>query len=309
MIVDVHAHVVPPAVLPELERHDLRPLPDAALADVDGRLRAMDAAGVDVQLVSTWVGLLGYGLPADRAASWSRLVNAGLAELAAAHPDRLRPLAHVPLQDPDAAADALSDAVGSLGMVGAEIGTTVDGAELDDPSLEPFWAAAEALRCLVLVHPDRALPGRRRPRHRLANTVGNAAETTVAGASLACGGVLERHPDLRICLVHGGGYLPWQAGRLDRGHAVGASPLPHAPSHYLRRLYYDTVVHSPAALRFLLDFAGPEHVVLGSDHPFAMGDPDPVGTLRSTPGLTAAEFALVSGGNAERLLTAVGSAR
>lgn len=329
MIYDVHAHVVPPALLATTEldgtRGDVelrraggelsavvggrsRGPVHAGLLDVDTRLHVMDAAGVDVQLLSSWVGLMAYGLSEEQGCRWSRRFNEALAELVAAHPDRFRGLCHVPLQAPFAAAAELRYAVADLGMVGVEITTTVDGAELDDELLEPFWSAAADLCCLVLVHPDQALPGRARPRHHLRNTVGNAAETTVAAVSLACGGVLERHPSLHVCVVHGGGYLPYQVGRID--HAYTAVPelaggaLPHAPSHYLRRLYFDTVTHSPDALRFLLDFAGADHIVLGSDHPFAMGDPDPVRSLRQVPGLTDAEFALITSGNIARLLAA-----
>lgn len=332
MIYDVHAHVVPPSLLEileqdtarlgvELSRADGR-LTSAVqgcvysgatdrLLDIDARLRAMDAAGVDVQLLSSWVGLMGYPLEPERGIRWSRLFNEALAELVAAHPDRFRGLCQVPLQIPSVAATELTGALMDNGMVGVEITTTVDGAELDDESLEPFWETAADLGCLVLVHPDRALPGRTRPRHFLANTVGNAAETTVAAVSLACGGVLERHPGLRICLVHGGGYLPYQIGRVDRAYAavpeLAGGHLPRPPGDYLRRLYYDTVTHSPSALRFLLDFAGAEHVVLGSDHPFEMGDPDPVETIRRVPGLTDEEFELIIGGNVERLLAHTGA--
>jgi aminocarboxymuconate-semialdehyde decarboxylase len=143
----------------------------------------------------------------------------------------------------------------------------------------------------------------------LNNFVGNAAESTIAAAHLVFGGVLERHPDLRICLVHGGGYAPYQAGRMDHGYV--AEPrlvdkrLSRPPSDYLRRLYYDTVTHSPAVLRFLLDFAGAEHVVLGSDYPFEMGTADPVGSLGEVPGLHEQERRLILEGNLHRLLADV----
>src|SRR5665811_1807370 len=158
----------------------------------------------------------------------------------------------------------------------------------DSPALAPFWAAAEELRCIVVIHPDQVLPGREKPRYVLGNFVGNAAETTIAAAHLVFGGVLERHPDLRVCLVHGGGYAPYQAARMDHGYQ--AEPrlvdkrLSRTPSDYLRMLYYDTVTHSPEVMRFLLDFAGPEHVVLGSDYPFEMGEADPVGSIQRVPG-------------------------
>lgn len=330
MSYDVHAHVVPEQLLDALARDDGRcgvvltrqdgtarisvaggpggPVRDDML-DVGTRLAAMDRAGVDVQLLSAWIGLTGYGLPVGQAVGWTRMFNEALAETVRAHPDRFRGLCLAPLQAPTEAADELRHAVRHLGMVGVEIATTIDGRELDDPALEPFWQAAEELRCFVLIHPDQVLPGRREVRYVLNNFVGNAAESTIAAAHLVFGGVLERHPELRVCLVHGGGYAPYQAGRMDHGYV--AEPrlvdkrLSRPPSDYLRRLYYDTVTHSPAVLRFLLDFAGAEHVVLGSDYPFEMGEAEPVESLRGVPGLQDHERRLILEGNLQRLLADV----
>ena len=199
----------------------------------------------------------------------------------------------MPLQAPEAAAAELRHAVVELGMDGVEIATTVDGRDLDDPDLEPFWAAAEELRCLVLIHPYASLAGRGVSRYFLNNLVGNPAESTVALAHLVFGGVLERHPGLRVCMVHGGGFAPYQLGRWDHGfdrNARGAAAnLTRPPSDWVRGVFHDTVLHSPASLRFLLDVVGADHVVLGSDYPFEMGDLDPVTTLDRVPGLTADE--------------------
>ncbi|MQA88243.1 MAG: amidohydrolase family protein [Streptosporangiales bacterium] len=315
---DVHAHCIPPGVAPHLGSYlgsELRDPPRPDLIDLPARLAAMDRAGVHVQLVSGWIGLTGYDLPADQGVRWARRFNDALTEMTAKRPERFLGLCHVPLQAPEEAADELRRCVEELGMVGVEIATTVDGAELDDERLEPFWAAAAELRCLVLIHPDQRLPGRRQPRYFLNNTVGNAAEITIAVAHLVCSGVLERYPGLRLCVVHGGGYLPYQAGRLDRGYtaqpAQTAGParaggrLPRPPSAYLRSIYFDTITHSPRALRFLIDFAGADHVVLGSDYPFEMGDPDPVRTLGAVPVLTAEERRLILRDNVRRLLSGV----
>lgn len=327
MTYDVHAHAVPPAVFDAIRRdgtgagvevaeRDGRPVirfaggdapairPD--LVDVDARLAAMDRMGIEVQLVSSWIGVTGYELDPERGSRWARLFNETLAEMVGEHPDRFRGLANVPLQDGERAAHELRRAVTELDMVGAEIATSVDGRELDDADLEPFWAAAEELRCLLVLHPDQVLPGRPEPRYFLNNLVGNAAETTIALTHLLFSGVLTRHPDLRIVLVHGGGYLPWQAGRLDHGSTAAArvtsEHLDAPPSTYLRRLYYDTVTHSPQALRFLLDFAGAGQVVLGSDYPFEMGEDDPVGLVDAVEGLDADARAAILTGNVERLL-------
>jgi aminocarboxymuconate-semialdehyde decarboxylase len=211
------------------------------------------------------------------------MFNETLAAVVAEHPDRFRGLATVPLQSPEQAAAELRHAVGTLGMVGAEIATTVDGVELDDPGLEPFWAAAEELRCVVVVHPYASLKGRNVKRYALGNLIGNPAESTVSVGHVIFGGVLERHPELRLVFVHGGGFAPYQVGRWDRGYAAdfqgAAGNLTRSPSEWLRALYFDTVLHSPDSLRFLLDTVGVEHVVLGSDYPFVMGEPEPVRAL------------------------------
>jgi len=328
MTYDVHAHCVPQRVIDEIGgRADLgveiatdgdgrrrlvvagtparMPL-HPGLTDLDARIAAMDAAGVAVQLLSSWIDLTSYALPADRGERLARLFNEAVAAMVTATPDRFRGLASVPLQAPGRAADVVRDAVTDLGLVGVEIATTVDGRELDDPGLEPFWAAAAELRCLVLLHPLDALSGRGVRRHFLSNMVGNPAETTIAVGHLIYGGVLQRHPDLRVCVVHGGGFVPYQAGRIARGYVarpdLTATALSEPPEASLRRLYFDTVLHDPHAVAALVAFAGVEHVVLGSDYPFEMGDPDPVGTIAKVPGLTDAERELILRRNVERLL-------
>ena len=328
-VIDVHAHVVPPGLAAALERDngecgvEIResdkgpqlyvgselagPL-RKPMVDLEARLAAMDAAGVDVQLAATWVGITGYQLPPEQGRRWARLFNDALAEMVAGHPDRFRGLCTVPMQDPEAAAEELRRAVGE-GFVGAEIATRVDGRDLDDPALEPFWAAAEELQCLVLLHPDLTLPGRSEARYFLNNLVGNGAETTIAVSHLLFSGTLERHPDLRLCLVHGGAHLPYQAGRLDHGFTaaagVAAKNITQRPSAQLKRLYFDTVTHSHDVLRFLIDFAGADHVVLGSDYPFEMGQPDPVAFVRSLPGLGEQEQEQILSGNVSRLLDGI----
>lgn len=328
MTYDVHAHCIPQRVIDEIRdrgtdlgveiaddggrgrlvvagtpaRMPLHP----GLADLDARLDAMDGTGVAVQLLSSWIDLTSYALPPDQGERLARLFNEALAEMVAATPDRFRGLCTVPLQAPGRAAAMVCQAVADLGMVGVEIATTVDGRELDDPDLDPFWAAAADLRCLVLLHPLDALSGRSVRRHFLSNMVGNPAETTIAVGHLVYGGVLQRYPELRVCVVHGGGFVPYQAGRLSRGYVarpdLTATRLSEPPEASLRRLYFDTVLHDPQAVATLVAFAGVEHVLMGSDYPFEMGDPDPVGTIAKVPGLSDTERALILRGNVERLL-------
>lgn len=327
---DVHAHCVPDGLLSALEKEGRRF--GAEVVDVDGgravrfaggamtsavrpgldgverRLASMDEARVDVQLVSTWMPLTGYTLPAAEAARYARVFNELLTETVGRAPDRLRGLCNVPLQHPELAARELEHAVGELGMVGCEIATTVAGRELDDRTLDPFWSAAAELRAPVLMHPFSSLKGRDLPRHHVRNLVGNPAESTIAIAHVILGGVLERFPDLRLVMVHGGGFAPWQVGRWDRGYAAVAEvgiDLSRSPSEWLRTVHFDTVLHDPGAVGRLLDWAGPDRVVLGSDYPFPMGDLTPVDTVDAVGGLSDEVRAKVLGGNVERLLAEI----
>ena len=330
MSLDVHAHCVPMGVVEalvaeggrygiEVTRHDgqyvvviagrveTRPILPA-LFDLPSRFAAMDATRVDVEVLSSWIDLTAYALDGEAGTRYARMFNEALAAMVATAPARLRALATVPLQAPERAAAELRHAVSILGLAGVEIATTVDGLELDDAALEPFWRMAEELRCLVLIHPYASLAGRGVRRHNLANLVGNPAETTIALGHLIFGGVLERHPELRLCLVHGGGFAPYQIGRWDHAARDGgglAADLGRLPSEWLRHLYFDSVLHSPASLRFLLDMVGADHVVLGSDYPFRMGDSEPVATVEAVAGLDAAERAMVLGGNLEAILDGV----
>lgn len=331
MTVDIHTHCVPIGVIETLQadsgRHGIeisrqdgryaaliagrvqtRPIL-SSLLDLPARLAAMDAAGVDVQVLASWIDLTAYALDGATGTRYARMFNEALAATVAERPDRFHAVATVPLQSPDRAAAELRHAVTALGLVGVEIATTVDGMELDDPSLDPFWSAAEELRALVIVHPLASLAGRNVRRYNLGNLVGNPAETTVALGHLVFGGVLERHPDLRMCLVHGGGFAPYQVGRWDRAfhtNAQGAAEhLTRPPSEWLRTLYFDTVLHSPQSLRHLIDVVGVQQVLLGSDYPFQMGEPNPVGAVAAVPGLTAAERELVLRGNLDAVLAGV----
>ena len=277
--------------------------------DVAARLAHMDEARVDVQLFSSWIDLTGYSLPTPQALHYSRLFNDLLAETVAANPDRFLGLCTVPLQAPDEAATELQRAVGELGMVGVEIATTVDGRDLDDPDLDPFWAAASELRCPVLIHPYQSLKGRGVERYFTSNLVGNPAESTIAIAHMIFGGVMDRHPDLRPVMVHGGGYAPWQVGRWDRGY----DNVPHLtrkaiqgrPSELLERVHFDTVLHDPRRVAALVELMGVGRVVLGSDWPFPMGDLAPVDTVDAVEGLSDDDRSAILGGNVQRLLDEV----
>lgn len=328
---DIHAHCIPPALI-DLLRTDgprlgielrdegrgeqavigdqvkLAPF-NPALSDMDARIGAMDATGVDVQLLSGWVDLTAYALDADAGARYSRLYNEILVEEAGLRPDRFRALGTVPLQHPEHAAEELAHAVGDLGMAGVQIATTVAGTDLDRAGLEPFWEAAADLRCLIVLHPCDPLPGVDLSRNFLDNMVGRPAESTIAVGHLVFSGVLERFPDLVICVVHGGGFVPYQMGRMQRGFdavpRLSAQNISTPPSELARRLYYDTVLHDQAPLAFLVDQVGADHVVMGTDYPFPMGDPTPLDTVNVIPGLSDEQRELILGANIARLLEGI----
>ena len=332
--IDVHAHCIPSTVIDRLDtdgaRMGLTPTGRRAidglliggkvetgrirpdLLDVVRRLEVMDATGIDVQILSPWINLTAYDLPGDAGVGFARMFNEELAAIVAAHPTRFHAVGTVPLQSPAAAADELRRAVSELGLVGVEIATTVAGRDLDDAGLEPFWAASEELACLILLHPCASLAGRGVSRYFLGNLVGNPAESTVAVGHLIFGGVLERHPDLKICVVHGGGFVPYQLGRWDHGYRVNArgaaANLTRPPSEWAARLYYDSVLHSPRALRALIDTVGVSQVVLGTDYPFEMGDSRAVQTVTDVPGLSETDRNRILSGTMSDLLDGVASA-
>lgn len=329
--IDIHAHCVP-AELIDVMRADGRRLGVEVAEDgtgttvlLDGRrrvgplrrdlidmslrLETMERTGVDVQVLSSFIDLTGYELEPRAGAAFARRFNEAIAAEAEEHAGRFMMLATVPLQDGELAAAELEHAVTKLGAVGVEIATTVDGNALVDARLDSFWAMAESLRCIVLVHPHLPLAGLDLTDKMLHNMVGRPLETTIAVARLMVAGVLDRHPELRICLVHGGGALPFQVGRLQRGYEalphLVATEMQNAPIELLGRMYFDTVLFSPSGIRYLIDFAGADHVVLGSDYPFPMGDPDPLATVDAIPGLTGAERDAIVGGNVLRLISEI----
>jgi aminocarboxymuconate-semialdehyde decarboxylase len=272
--------------------------------DMERRLEEMAAAKVDVQVLSVCPQTFVYGQPAAVAAAFARIQNEQLAQLAKARPDRFLAIATLPMQAPREAADELRHAVRVLGLRGAQIGSNIAGKNLDDPELEPVWAAAAELGAFILLHPINVAGADRLSSYYLTNLIGNPLDTTIAAASLVFGGVLERHPTLKICLAHGGGFVPYQAGRFVHGWHVRAEPkskLAKPPTESLKRFYFDTIVHSKEALAFLVGNAGAERVLLGSDYPFDMGMPEGVSQVRSLS-VPAADQSAILGGRTRALL-------
>ncbi|MGA7148657.1 MAG: amidohydrolase family protein [Microbacterium sp.] len=328
MITDVHAHLLLPSLHAEVERRAPELVAEAAdlerrrngveslqasgamigariprLTDVAARLAAMDEQGIDRQWVSVSPNHF-YPWAPEGLAVWVAMeTNRLIAEHVAQAPDRLVGLGVVPLQHPDRVVEYLDDAVLGRGLAGVEISSFAGDVELSDERLEPFWARAAELGCVVFLHPFGCSLDERLDRFYLSNTVGQPTENAVALSHLIFSGVLDRHPGLKVVAAHGGGYLPFAIGRSDRAWHVRpeARRCEHAPSTYLRRLWFDTVVHDPLALRHLVDAAGASRVLLGSDFPFDMGLDDPAGFVRSAA-LPGDVTAGILGDNADDLL-------
>jgi aminocarboxymuconate-semialdehyde decarboxylase len=324
--IDIHSHVAVPRAAALVAPHlDLATIPLAHFADAgtralsskqeddiraritgyDERLADLDAMGIDLQLVMPPPNQCYYTVPLDVAVPASRMVNDGLAEYVARRPDRFVALGTVPLAHGGEAANELERCVRSLGMKGVEILTNVAGNELSEQDYTPFWHKAEELEALVVIHPNGFTEGRRFTRLYFNNVIGNPLETTIALHYLIFDGVLERHPRLKILAVHGGGYLPAYSGRID--HAWGArsdshGDLPHPPTFYLRKIYFDTVVFTPHQLAALVRLFGTDHVIMGTDYPFDMAEFDPLGHLAAVDGFDQSTIAALAGGNARKLL-------
>lgn len=275
-----------------------------ALGSLDERVARMDRMGVDIQAVSPSPQQFYWAEP-PLGARLSRLQNEHIAAMVAERPGRLVGLGSVPLQDPAAAVTELEHLVSDLGLRGVQISTYVAGREVGDPGFEPFWEAAEALGAVVFMHPLGFSHGERLREFYLNNAIAHPVESAIAIAGLVFNGVLHRHPALKLVVAHGGGYLPFHPGRLDHAWKVRPECRDHIdrpPSEYLRQISVDTVVYTPESVARLVEFLGVEHVLLGTDYPFDMGEEDPVGLVERTPGLSPADRALLCGGNAARLL-------
>jgi aminocarboxymuconate-semialdehyde decarboxylase len=271
--------------------------------ELERRLADMDAAEVDMQVLSNAPQTFLYNQDADLTAATAALQNEQIAKLVKARPDRFLGMATLPMQDPARAVAELRRAMRELGLVGAQIGSHIEGKNLDDPTLAPFWAAVAELDVFIMIHPVKPAGGERIKPYYLANLIGNPLDTTIAAACLAFGGVMERHPALKILLVHGGGFVPYQYGRWNHGWKVREEPKQHldvAPEASLRRFYYDTITHGKPALDYLVATMGADHVVLGSDYPYDMGDWELVREARALP-IAEADQAKILSGNAERL--------
>lgn len=295
--IDIHHHYVPSRLIEEVRRHGealgvgvteargsfafsfagskphrLQP----AIFDVAGHLEAMDRGQVQLAALEANTNSLGYRLSGAQGEAWARLYNECVHELVRRHPDRFVGMATVPLQDPARAAGALEYAVGELRFRGAFIGTNVNGRYYNSTDFDPFWAKAQELDVLVVIHPEHIAGAERMTEYGLNAVCGNPADSTLCLGYMLYSGVFDRFPRLKVCALHGGGFLPYHLGRFDKEFETGKGVRPaHAlkpPSAYLENLYFDSLVYDADTLAYLKSKVGAERLMLGTDYPYMLGD-------------------------------------
>jgi aminocarboxymuconate-semialdehyde decarboxylase len=322
MIIDSHAHLVPPALLDAVrtQKGDFpsvkliedggsmgfsfagnkptRPV-SKPLSDIAGRLKWLDDNKIDRQVVGGWLDMFGNELPAEEGTRWSRLINTHLAAAAKEQP-RFIPLATVPLQDGARAAEVLKEAHGQ-GFKGAMIGTQPKGrgGVLDDPSLLPFWEAANSLGSLIFIHPVFESGDDRVHDYGMANAVGRITDTLIAMSRLIYAGHVIRYSNMKVVAGIGGAALPYVIGRLRRNYSLDKDKLGN-PDAALAAMYYDTIVQDPRALRYLADIVGADRIMMGSDMPFPIGDLTPLKIVQETS-FSDSERVSINGGLTAKL--------
>ena len=323
--IDIHAHFFPQAYLDLLAEHGAphgvtclhddpagpvivsqgkrTPPLDARYYDLEVRVAAMDAQGVDVQALSLTAPMV-YWAPAPLARGLCEAYNDGCIAAHAAYPERFVGLAILPMLEPEAALAELERVAGDPAIRGIYTSTRIGDRELSDPLFFPVYEALQARRLPLLLHPVKVVEPARLERFYLTNFIGNPTESAIAASHLIFGEVLDRFPTLDVVLPHAGGTFPYLVGRITHGWGVRAEcrHLATPPDQYLRRFHYDTITHAHPALAYLIDLVGADRVMLGSDFCFDMAYERPVDVVMQHPGLDDERRAQILGGNAQRLL-------
>lgn len=327
MVIDIHSHLLVPeveevvrkepgfalwreklagSISPASLKYTLSHLDSVVpqLTQMAVRLKDMDSLGIDIQVLSPAPTQYHYWAEPELANRIVRLQNEHIAELCQRFHERICGLGAISLQHPDLAVEQLKACMNQYGLRGVEVSTSVNGRDLSDPVLDKFWEHAEGLGAVVFIHPLGSNLGPRTKDYYLANIVGQPFESTMALSHLIFGGVLDRHPRLKVCAAHGGGYLPYYAGRSDHGYRVRPEcrTTERLPSEYLRRIYFDTVVHQSSVLGRLIEQVGSAQVVIGTDYPYDMGDYEIDRLLEGVPNLSEEARRDICGANAKRLL-------
>ena len=322
--IDMHNHLIAPEVIDFLAREGkhyatriverdgrrffliqekaMRPI-EGPISNVAARIADMDREGIAIQAISCVPFLMYPDVANDLGLAITQVNNDAMAALVRDDAAHFVPLASVPMQDPGAAAKELERAAG-LGLRGVEIPPKVIERQLDEPEFEVFWAAAESLQMAVCIHPFEAAPAGALGRYFLGNLVGNLYDTGLAAALLIYGGVLERHPKLKVVLYHAGGALPALVGRLDMGYRLVPEckqAIPRPPSTYVSQFHFDIIAHNHEMLSHLVKTWGADRFVVGTDYPLPAGIAHPVQEIKAL-GLDSADEAKILNGNARELL-------
>jgi aminocarboxymuconate-semialdehyde decarboxylase len=323
--IDLHNHVIPPTIVDALLRKPDRfgmkieekggkryfnshgrmteLLPD--FCDVEAKIAWMDRKGIDIAGISVGPPIYFYWLPADAGLEATRLANDGIAQMVGKHPDRLRGMAHLPMQDPDAAITELERVVKEYKFKGVELGTSIEGKPLADEKFRKVLKTIEQLGCFVFAHPYQCLAEGWMDDYYLRNFIGFPLDTTMMIAHLMFSGALDDLKKIRILCAHGGGFVPYQIGRFAHGHKARPEAKVKtrtSPRELFKRFYFDALTHDPQAARHLINMAGADRVVIGTDHPFDMMPDDPMGSIDAIPQLTASEREFVCSRTALSLL-------
>lgn len=322
-VIDIHAHLNVPAAQRMMkaaaERGDVgaaaknqggvgitgaRSANEMVLSEPEARIRDMEKMGVEFAVLSPGAPKGFYEADSNLAMTAARHVNDHAASVVKDHPDRFLSMAITPLQHVDLAITETERAVTELGLRAVRFPCDIGGMELSDARLEPYWSALEALDVPVYIHPQGFSHPQRFKAFYMSNVVSNPLETTLAVSHVIQSGVIRRHPKLKFYCAHGGGFFPFYLGRFDHAWQTRAECREHIdqpPSAYVTNLYFDTVVFRADQIRHLVDLVGAEHVMLGTDSPYDMGETDPVGLLDSVAGLSKGERDLIAGGSARKL--------
>ncbi len=331
--IDIHHHFVPEQLIEQGKRHgkvlgvEVSEEKDGSihfafggrryglqqgLTDVEPRLALMDKSRIAMAALDPSTNILGYDLRGEKAESWSQLYNQCVSEFLEKHPDRFTAMAAVPIQEPARAVRVLERAVAQLGFRGAYIATNINHRYYESDEFDPFWAMAQDLDVLVFMHPENPAGTEVMGSFGLRLVCGNPADTTLSLGILIYSGVFDRFPNLKLCTCHGGGFFPYHMSRFDREFLTGKQATRRAdrpnaprcksvPSAYLKNLYFDTLVYDAETLEFLRRKVGAEHLMLGTDFPYVLGDWQGVDKIESLP-CSEIDKAAILEENAKRLL-------
>jgi len=328
--IDIHHHYIPLELIDEVKRNGKtlgveylppknpkdnpfqirfpngnRLNPDPRMTEVNNRIEVMTKGNIGIATVEVHTACVGYELDSSRGETWSNLYNEAIMNLVKKHPDRFVGIATVPLQDPPRAANVLEHAIRDLKMSGVTLASNVVGKYFDSKDFDPFWAKAQELDVLMIMHPEWVAGGDKMGGYGLRTVCGNPADTTLSVGYMIYSGVFDRFPNLKLALLHGGGFFPYHLGRFDNGFSSGSGasrmPSKQPPSKYLKNLYFDNLVYRVETVEYLKRMVGADHVMVGTDYPFDLGDWMAAEKIQ-TMECTSSEREAMLYGNARKLL-------